>query len=101
MNRCDECKHKDGCVCVPYGCECFELDLEEHDKQIRAEAIDEFQEWLKTRIVGLDRSNNEVMVVGKERWWPATEMYNAICKGMSEDEIIKEFEEQLKKEKNE
>lgn len=40
MNRCDECKHKDTCVCVPYGCECFELDLEEHDKLIRADAIE-------------------------------------------------------------
>lgn len=41
MNRCDECKHKDNCVCIPYGCECFELDLEEHDKQVRAEVLDE------------------------------------------------------------
>ena len=39
MNRCDACKHKDSCVCVPYGCECFELDLEEHDKQIRTDAF--------------------------------------------------------------
>lgn len=42
MIRCDECKYKGKCVCVPYGCECFELDLEEHDKQIRADAIDKF-----------------------------------------------------------
>ena len=41
MNRCNECKHKNSCVCVPYGCECFEFDLAEHDKQIRAEVIDE------------------------------------------------------------
>lgn len=42
MNRCDECKHRESCVCVPYGCESFEIDLSEHDKQIRAEFIDEF-----------------------------------------------------------
>ncbi|MBQ0112436.1 MAG: hypothetical protein KBT03_04820 [Bacteroidales bacterium] len=41
MFRCDGCKHKDSCVSIPYGCECFELDLEEHDKHIRAKAIDE------------------------------------------------------------
>lgn len=41
MTRCDECKHIDNCVCVPCGCGCFELDLEKHDKQIRADAIDE------------------------------------------------------------
>lgn len=41
MNKCDGCKHKDNCICVPYGCECFELDLEEHDKQIKAAVIDE------------------------------------------------------------
>ena len=34
MNRCDECKHKDSCICIPYGCECFELDLEEHDSNL-------------------------------------------------------------------
>ena len=44
MNRCDECKHKASCVCVPYGCESFEIDLSEHDKQIRAEVIDECQD---------------------------------------------------------
>lgn len=41
MNRCDECKHKDGCVCVPYGCECFEIDLEKHNAKVRESAIDE------------------------------------------------------------
>lgn len=41
MNKCDGCKHKDNCICVPYGCECFEIDIEEHDKQIRTEVIEE------------------------------------------------------------
>lgn len=50
MNRCDECKHKDNCACIPYGCECFELDLEEHDKQIKAEVIDE-QEDIRAEIL--------------------------------------------------
>lgn len=42
MNRCDKCMHRDNCICVPYGCEAFEFDLSEHDKQIRADAINEF-----------------------------------------------------------
>lgn len=41
MFRCDVCKHRQDCICGPYGCECFETDIEEHDKQIRAEIIDE------------------------------------------------------------
>ena len=47
MNRCDECKNKDSCVCVPYGCECFEIDLEKHDAKVRADAIDECITFIK------------------------------------------------------
>lgn len=40
MDRCDICKHQDGCVSVPYGCECFEIDLAKHDAQVRADVIE-------------------------------------------------------------
>lgn len=42
MNRCDECKHQNSCVCVPYGCECFELT--EHDAI--EEELQKFAQWL-------------------------------------------------------
>lgn len=41
MDKCDRCRHQDGCVCVPYGCENFDFDLSKHDAKIRADAIDE------------------------------------------------------------
>lgn len=41
MNRCDVCEHNDSCVCIPYGCENFELNLEKHDARIRADVINE------------------------------------------------------------
>lgn len=67
MNRCDECKHKDGCVCVPYGCECFELDLEEHDAQIRADAIEEVKESINEHLFNSPMMNpimtrNEILL---------------------------------------
>lgn len=49
--------------------------LEEHDKQIRAEAIDEFQEWLKTQIVGIDNKTKEILVVREDRWELAIDEY--------------------------
>lgn len=58
MDRCDICKHKDSCVCVPYGCECFEIDLSEHDKQIRAEVIEEVNIILKNMYLEISNTVN-------------------------------------------
>lgn len=50
-------------------------DLAEHDKQIRADAIEEFQEWLKTQVVGIDNTTKEILVVDGDKWELATGKY--------------------------
>lgn len=45
MYRCDVCKHKDRCVGIPFGCECFGFDVE-YDAKI----INKFAEELKSRL---------------------------------------------------
>lgn len=47
MNRCDVCKNIDRCVCVPYGCECFEIDLEKHDTETYNQALEDFEMKIK------------------------------------------------------
>ncbi len=52
MNHCSVCVHKHKKDCIwNCGCEAFELDLAEHDKQIRHEVISDlqnlYQEWKK------------------------------------------------------
>lgn len=41
----------------------------------RADAIDEFQEWLKNQIVGLDNKTKEILVVREDRWELAIDEY--------------------------
>ena len=41
----------------------------------RADAIDDFQEWLKTQVVGIDNSTKEILVVVDNRWELAIEKY--------------------------
>lgn len=45
-----------------------ELFRKTNEKSIRDKAIDDFQEWLKTQIVGLDTTTNEILVVVDDRW---------------------------------
>ena len=49
--------------------------LNKYDKQIRADAIDDFQEWLKTQVVGIDNSTQEILVAVDNRWELAIEKY--------------------------
>lgn len=49
--------------------------VEEYSKQIRADAIEEFQEWLKTQIVGIDNKTKEILVVREDRWELAIDEY--------------------------
>ena len=46
MDKCQECTHRVDCTWNG-GCEAFELDLEEHDKQIRDNTINEVMDMLK------------------------------------------------------
>lgn len=45
-----------------------ELFRKTNEKAIRDKAIDNFQEWLKTQIVGLDNTTNEILVAVDDRW---------------------------------
>ena len=38
-------------------------------------AIDDFQEWLKTQIVGIDNKTNEILVVVDDRWELAADKF--------------------------
>ena len=40
-----------------------------------SKAIDDFQEWLKTQIVGLDNKTKEILVVIDDRWELATDKF--------------------------
>lgn len=68
----DNDKYKIACK---YGL-CFEkLDTTEHDKEIYNKSIDDFQEWLKTQIVGVDNKTKEILVVVDDRWELATDIF--------------------------
>lgn len=41
----------------------------------RAAAIDYFQEWLKTQVVGIDNNTKEILVAVDNRWELAVEKY--------------------------
>lgn len=45
-----------------------ELFRKTDGKAIRDKAIDDFQEWIKTQIVGLDTTTNEILVAVDDRW---------------------------------
>lgn len=45
-----------------------ELFRNTNEKAIRDKAIDDFQEWIKTQIVGLDTTTNEILVAVDDRW---------------------------------
>ena len=49
--------------------------LEGHDKVLYDKAIDDFQEWLKTQIVGLDNTTNEILIAVDDRWELATDKF--------------------------
>lgn len=66
-NKCSECNDFYQCSLTDF--------LEIRDKQIRAEAIDKFQEWLKTQIVGIDSRSREIIVVIGDKWVLASEQY--------------------------
>ena len=44
-------------------------------KDIYRYAIDDFQEWLKTQVVGIDNSTKEILVMVDNRWELATEVF--------------------------
>lgn len=44
-------------------------------EQGRADAIDEFQNWLKTQIVGIDGLSKEILVVKNDKWDLACDVY--------------------------
>lgn len=68
MNRCNVCEQndKDSCVCVPYGCECFKIDLEEHDKHIRKKAIDEFETRILSNCSLILKDGERVIVIRQD-----------------------------------
>lgn len=78
---CKYCKHinKDiiekPCLHCAANLGAFEFDLSEHDAKVRDDAIDDFQEWLKTRVVGIDNSTKEILVAIDNRWELAVEKY--------------------------
>lgn len=39
-------------------------------------AIDDFQEWLKTQVAGIDTTTNEILVVNGDRWELAIDIFN-------------------------
>lgn len=39
------------------------------------ETLEEFQEWLKTEIVGIDNKTKEILVVRGDRWQLAIDEY--------------------------
>ena len=52
-----------------------ELFRKTNEKAIRDKAIDDFQEWLKTQIVGLDNTTNEILIAVDDRWELATDKF--------------------------
>lgn len=52
-----------------------ELFRKTNEKAIRDKAIDDFQEWIKTQIVGLDNTTNEILVAVDDRWESATDKF--------------------------
>lgn len=76
---CKYCKHINKDIiekpCLHCAANLGEFDLSEHDTRVKADAIDDFQEWLKTQVVGLDNSTKEILVVVDNRWELATERY--------------------------
>ena len=52
-----------------------ELFRKTNEKAIRDKAIDDFQEWLKTQIVGLDNTTNEILVAVDDIWELATDKF--------------------------
>lgn len=93
MIRCDGCKHTDICVCAPRGCEYFELDLEEHDKQIRVDAIREYKNKLSTDVCA--RAQHCYKDTFDER---EQEIFNFATKTFLD--ALDYFAEELKEEKN-
>lgn len=65
MNRCDVCKYKDSCVCIPYGCECFAVDIVEWKKQIKIDTINMFVESMRKYWGGL-RAMDEIERVAEQ-----------------------------------
>lgn len=65
----------------PYGpdlsCdECVRRLVAEHDTDVKIHSVEDFQEWLKTQVVGIDTTTNEIIVVDGEDWVLAVDMYN-------------------------
>lgn len=44
----------------------------------RANALDDFQKWLSTQIVGVDDKTKEILVVKEDRWELAIDVYKEI-----------------------
>lgn len=42
--------------------------LREYDRKISNKVINDFQEWLKTQVVGIDNKTKEILVVVGDRW---------------------------------
>lgn len=43
-------------------------DIQKAYEQGKTDAIEEFQEWLKNQIVGIDDETKEILVVRGDRW---------------------------------
>lgn len=52
-----------------------ELFRKTNEKAIRDKAIDDFQEWIKTQIVGLDNTAKKILVAEDDRWESATDKF--------------------------
>lgn len=60
-----------------------ELFRKTNEKAIRDKAIDDFQEWIKTQIVGLDNTTNEILVAVDDIWELATDKFKE--RGVNDD----------------
>ena len=63
---------------MEYGISFNELDCSRHDREVYNKAINDFQEWLKTQIVGLDNKTKEILVAIDDRWELATDKFKKI-----------------------
>lgn len=59
-----------------------------HDKEIYNKAIDDFREWLKTQIVGLDNKTKEILVVVNDKWELAVDRFKYECNDDNAEEFI-------------
>lgn len=67
-------------IVYKFGVTFDELDTSKHDAKVKADAINDFQEWLKSQIVGIDNNTKEILVVVGDRWELAVDRFKEVNK---------------------